>query len=130
MRIIYISNIRSILEQSCTVWHSRLTQENTADLERVQKSALKIILQGDYNTYEEALETVMLSKLSERREKVCLKFAKNCTKNDMTKDLFPLNPAGVIGRRKQDKFKVLHANTDRLKDWAVPFLQSLLNENQ
>ena len=41
---IYTLYIRSILEQSCQVWHSSLTQENRQDLERVQKNALKIIL--------------------------------------------------------------------------------------
>ena len=44
LKIIYVSFIRSLLEQSCTVWHSGLTQENTNDLERVQKCALKINL--------------------------------------------------------------------------------------
>ena len=37
MRTIYISYIRSILEQSCQVWHFSLTQENSDDIERVQK---------------------------------------------------------------------------------------------
>ena len=130
MITIYVSYIRSILEQSCTVWHSRLSQENTDDLERIQKSALKIILKEEYSTYEEALEIVMLPKLSERREKLCLKFAKSCTKNDLTKDLFPLNPTVEPGRRKRDLYKVLHSNTDRLRDSAVPYLQRLLNANQ
>ena len=44
LKLIYILFVRSILEQSATVWHSSLSQENANDLERVQKSALKIIL--------------------------------------------------------------------------------------
>ena len=40
--------IRSILEQSCTVWNSGLTEENVKDIERVQKSALKLILAEKY----------------------------------------------------------------------------------
>ena len=48
---IYISFIRSILEQSCVVWHSSLTEENSNDLERVQKSAVKIILANKYIDY-------------------------------------------------------------------------------
>ena len=85
MITIYISYIRSILELSCQVWHSSLTQEDIDDLERVQKSALKIILKEDYETYDQALETVMLGKLSGRREKMCIKFAKNCEKNELTR---------------------------------------------
>ena len=129
MVTIYISYIRSILEQSCTLWHSSLTIENCEDLERVQKSEMRIILKEDYQTYEQALEKLMLAKLSERREKMCLKFAKNCTKNDLTSDLFPLNPTESLGTRNKDKYRVLHANTDRLKESAVPYLQRLLNAN-
>ena len=130
MVTIYISYIRSILEQSCTVWHSNLTVENCEDLERVQKSALRIILKEEYQTYEQALETLMLAKLSERREKMCLKFAKSCLKNDLTRDLFPLNPTEGLGTRNKEKYRVVHANIGRLKDFAVPYLQRLLNANQ
>ena len=38
---IYVLYIRSILEQSCQVWHSGLTLDNIMDLERVQKNAFK-----------------------------------------------------------------------------------------
>ena len=37
LRSIYLSHIRVILEQSCVLWHSTITQENMDDLERVQK---------------------------------------------------------------------------------------------
>ena len=47
-RIIYILYVRSILEQSSVVWHSSLTKENIEDLERVQKSAVRIILGKEY----------------------------------------------------------------------------------
>ena len=41
---VYILFIRSLLEQSAVVWHSSLTEENINDLERIQKTACKIIL--------------------------------------------------------------------------------------
>ena len=40
---IYITFCRVILEQSCVLWSSTLTEENKVDLERCQKVALKII---------------------------------------------------------------------------------------
>ena len=43
LKTIYILYIRSVLEQSAVVWHSSLTQQNTEDLNRVQKSACKIM---------------------------------------------------------------------------------------
>ena len=85
---VYIMNVRSILE-SCQVWHSMLTLENIEDLEQVQKSALKIILQDKHSTNEEALEKLMLSKLSDSREKLCVKFTICVAKNELTADLFP-----------------------------------------
>ena len=91
LKNIYILYIRSILEQSCVVWHSSLTEENSQDLERIQKSAVKIILGSKYTEYESALDKIDLETLSERREKLCLKFAKKCLKNDKTKDMFKLN---------------------------------------
>ena len=48
LKNIYILYIRSLLEQSCTVWHSGLSQENIQDLERVQKSAMKLILKESF----------------------------------------------------------------------------------
>ena len=69
----------------------------------------------------------MLAKLSDRREKLSLKFAKSCAKNELTKELFPLNS---IRCKKKSKYRVTHANTDRLKDSAVPYLQRLLNKDE
>ena len=56
LKIIYTMYIRSILEQACVVWHSSLTQENSEDLERVQKCALRIIMGSKYISYDEALK--------------------------------------------------------------------------
>ena len=52
LKNVYVLFVRSLLEQSATVWHSSLTEENSDDLERVQKSAVKIILGDGYIDYE------------------------------------------------------------------------------
>ena len=125
---IYVLYIRSILEQSCQVWHSSLTLENFQDLERVQKNALKIILQDDYISYSNALEISGLSTLFERRSKLCLKFAQSSLKKEELKSMFPLNPANHgIRTRFHEKFKVNKARTERLKCSAIPYMQRLLN---
>ena len=41
---IYILYIRSVLETCAVVWHSSITRGEELELERVQKTALKIIL--------------------------------------------------------------------------------------
>ena len=68
LKLIYIQYVRSILEQSCVVWHSSLTQENCEDLERVQKSAIRIILGKSYENYEDGLKKVDLESLEDRRK--------------------------------------------------------------
>ena len=90
---IYILHIRSIVEQSCQVWHFTITEEEKSDLERVQKVACKIILQDDYISYEQALQELNLETLSASRDILCLKFAKKYLKNPKAKDMFPLNTA-------------------------------------
>ena len=86
-RQIYISYIRSILEQSCTVWHNSLTQENSNNLERVQKAAVKIILGNGYiNNYKDALIKADLETLNDRRERLCKNFAKKCINNEKTEE--------------------------------------------
>ena len=76
LKLIYIQYVRSILEQSCVVWHSSLTAENREDIERVQKKTLRIILKNDYTHYEKALKIIHLDSLEERRKTLSLKFAK------------------------------------------------------
>ena len=63
LKQIYISQIRSKLEQSAVVWHSSLTQKNDNDLERIQKAALKVILKERYQSYSEALSTLRIKSL-------------------------------------------------------------------
>ena len=91
MKDIYILFVRSLLEQSATVWHSSLSQQNISDLERVQKSAMKIILGNKYTGYKKSLLKLDILSLSERREQLCLQFALKCTKNSRTKNMFPEN---------------------------------------
>ena len=65
LKIIYVLFIRSQLEQSAVVWHSSLTEQNKSDLERVQKSALKVILGLKYENYKKALNDLDLVTLEE-----------------------------------------------------------------
>ena len=127
---IYMLYIRSILEQSCQVWHSSLTLEIFQDLECVQKNALKIILQDGYLTYSNALESTGLATLFERRSKLCLKFAKTCIKSKEMKKMFPLNQTEYeINTRFREKYTVAKARTDRLKNSSIPYMQRLLNSD-
>ena len=124
---IYILYIRSLLEQSCQVWHYTITEEEITDLERVQKVACRIILKNDYLGYDQALEVLELDTLKTRRNKLCLKFAKRCVKHPTAKRMFPLNTPESHDTRDREVFYVQHARTSRLRDSALPQLQRALN---
>ena len=73
---IYFKQIRSILEFACPVWNASLTGEDIVCLERVQKTVLHIILGDQYLSYNSALKTTGLAKLTDRRKKLSINFAK------------------------------------------------------
>ena len=129
LKTIYKLFIRSILEQSAVVWHSSLTEKNTKDIERVQKSAVKIMMGQKYSEYDESLKYLNLEKLSERRKKLCLSFAKKCIKHEKAKSLFPLNNH-VKCLRNSEKFKVNFATSERYRKSSIPYLQKLLNQDE
>jgi hypothetical protein len=131
LKTIYILFIRSILEQSATVWHSSLSEENINDLERVQKSAIKVILQDKFKGYKQGLAQLGLEDLSSRRKNLCLDFARKCVKNPKLTHMFPKNPKShIMNTRKNEIFEVHHANTGRYQDSAIIYMQKLLNEDE
>ena len=131
LKHVYILFVRSLLEHSATVWHSSLTEENSEDLERVQKSAVNIILGNKNLDYEKSLAKLNMETLKERREYLCLSFALKCTRNTKTKHMFPESiKIHQMETRRPEKYQVQHANTERLKKSAVIYMQNLLNENE
>ena len=116
---IYVLYIRSILEQSCQVWHHTISEDEVTDIERVQKVACKIILKNRYTSYPQALETLNLETLRDRRNSLCLKFAKKCLKHDKARH--------DKNTRDREMYNVQHARTSRLKDSALPQMQRMLN---
>ena len=62
----WITFCRNILEQSCVIWHSQLTNENSENLERLQKTFTKLALKNKYKNYVQALDSLQLEKLSDR----------------------------------------------------------------
>ena len=129
LKNIYILFVRSQLEHSATVWHSSLTEDNRNDLERVQKSALKIILKEKYKSYDQALNVLDIETLDERREGLCLKFAIKSSKHEKTSKMFPINiKKHDMDTRNPEKFKVQFSRTERLKNCSVIFMQNALNK--
>ena len=130
LKQIYISQVRSKLEQSAVVWHSSISKKNENDIERVQKAALRIIMKKKYKSYEDALTTLKLKSLKERREHLCFKFAKGCLKIEKFKKYFPLKKKehGML-MRHNDKFMTEKFRSVRYRNSAVPNMIRLLNKS-
>ena len=126
---IYKLYIRSLVEQNVAVWSSSISEEESQDIERVQKVAMKIILKEFYTCYEDSLNITGLEKLKSRRKMLSLKFAKKCLKNEKMASLFPLNPGYNENSRISEKYHVSFARSSRYKYSAIPALQRLLNED-
>ena len=129
LKKIYMLQVRSKLEQSAVVWHSSLTKRDSKDLERVQKAALRVILGDRYRNYAEALNIIKIDSLEERRQKICLKFAQHCLRNEKLRDMFPRNMSDhKMTKRNAEKFIVTKAITERFRRSAIPSMQRLLNK--
>ena len=131
LKQIYTMFIRSRLETAVAVWHSGLTLEQTANLERVQKQAMRVIFKKQFSNYQNSLRTLKLDSLEIRRKKLNLKFAKGCLKIDKLSSMFPLNEIQHnMEKRCNEKFKVNHARTERYRHSTIPYLQRLLNSEK
>ena len=98
LKTFYISAIRSILEYGTKIWHGSLTEEQSKDIERIQRRGMKIICPE--KTYEQALIECGMETLENRRERMCIKLI-----NDMKGLIHKLNellPPTVGHVRKRD----------------------------
>ena len=87
-----------------------------------------MILKEKYKNYENALLQLNLETLKERRNILSLKFAKSGLKHKTLTDLFPKQERNdFVKTRKHGKFKVNFANTERLKNASIIFMQNQLN---
>ena len=128
LKSIYYTFIRSILEKSAVVWHSSLTNKNRQTLERVQKAAVKIILKNNYRNYKQGLNYLKMDTLDERRRKLCLKFAKNCLKNEKVKGMFKKKTnLHIMKMRNQKSYEERNIRTKRYQKSTIPYLTKLLN---
>ena len=70
-----------------------------------------------------------MEKLEKRREKICLKFAKNCLMNSKVKNFFPKKiNLHIMNRRKNITFKNKIIKRKRYQKSAIPYMTKLLNK--
>ena len=85
---VYQKQVRSVLELALPVWQAGLTQQEISQIERVQRTALYIILGENYHSYENTLELLECDRLSDRRYKLCANFVKKAAKHPQFQNCF------------------------------------------
>ena len=127
---VYIKEIPSVIELDVPAWHSGLTIKQMADIERVQRVAVSIILSDcksgkcDFS-YDMALVTLDLEPLDVRRERLCLSFAKKTLKSRHS-DLFP--DTHQYNTRNKPKYFEQNANKTRFYKSPLNYLTRMLND--
>ena len=71
---VYIRIVRSVCEFAVQFWGPMLTKVEVRRLERVQRTALHVILGDSFNNYRQALEVTGLESLEDRRVGFIKKF--------------------------------------------------------
>ena len=126
---VYQTQIRCLLEFAVAAWNAGLTKKQVRQLERVQKCAFAIILGKDYGSYENALKSLVMKSLSERREDLCLTFAIKSKKNDKYSNWFCDNDDTLNTRSAKPNLKPVQTRLRRFEKTPLPYLTKLLNDN-
>ena len=72
--------ILSVVEQAVPYWAPMITKNESQILERILKTALHIILQDEYISFQNALKITHMKSLSDRQREYILKFRKYAEK--------------------------------------------------
>ena len=125
---IYCLFIRSLLDYCSVAFHSSLTQKDIRQLENIQSTALRILLQNNYVSSSAAREMTGLSLLSDRRQARCDTFSKRCLSHPKHRNMFPLNEQYVQHTlRSREKFKVNFSHTLNHQNSPLEFCKRRLN---
>ena len=122
----YKKEIRVHLELAVPVWHSGLTIKLSADIERVQRIAVGIML-GSI-PYTHACELLGLEPLSTRRIGLCKRFAFKTSRNSRHSDLFQLKSGQQNLRKSKKQYREHICRKSRFYKSPLPFLTRLLNK--
>ncbi|KAI8508752.1 hypothetical protein Bbelb_138510 [Branchiostoma belcheri] len=126
---VYCGYVRPLLEYAAPVWNAALTNRQTVRLERDQKRACRIVLGRQYTSYPEALRTLELEPLSDRRHNLCLNFVKKKVRQSPCFYCWlPPTRGDLHGRQLRNSLQYSQARgTKRYTKSAKPMLAKLLN---
>ena len=109
-------------------WSGRITLAEQFDIERVQKSAAHIILGEDYLSYKDALRTLNLDSLKDRRSKLSINFAKKAEKDKKFQNWFRVAKYRETTRQERSKYQKVLAKNTRFQKSPISVLTLMLNQ--
>ena len=132
---VYEKQVRSVLEFGTPVFTAGLTGDDVNDIERVQRIAATIMLGDNYTNYSDALQTLCLQPLKDRRLDMCMNFAQKALKNDKFSNWFKKSK---IKNKEKDRnckdvlietfLKPVKSRIKRYRKSLIPFLTNLLDQ--
>ena len=129
LKDIYLKQVRCMVELAAPAWNGALTCAEKIDIERVQKTALHIMLGERYENYVDALDLVDLESLEARRRKLCLKFAIKAVNDHKHKNWFVPNSKAVSTRQYHEKYLPVFSKHKRFWKSPISYLTRLLNSD-
>ena len=127
----YLKEIRPLAEHGVAIWNSGLTKGQVADLEKIQKIALKIILNDQYISYDVACTLMNVLPLEHRRTDLCTSFPIKLYKSPRSGNYF--TPAiKLVNTRSEQQLLVKEkkCNTKRCHNAPHNYLARLVNLNK
>ena len=129
---VYCKQVRSVLELAVAVWSPGLTASQINQIETVQKTVCCIILGVKYSDYADALSTLTIVTLTERRKDLLFNFAKKSYKSDKYQNWFvprTNDPDNIQTRSDKSGLTPVATRTKRYQNSPLPSLTALLNDS-
>ncbi|XP_076033182.1 uncharacterized protein LOC143020617 [Oratosquilla oratoria] len=126
---VYKTFILPTLMYASPAWCSSLTLTQRQKLERVQKRACRIILGVEYSSYDHALTTLTLSRVSQRHGEALRKFGESLLSHPRHRHLLPPDapPTRHATRHINRLIPIKAPRTDRYKNSAIPSIVHIIN---
>jgi hypothetical protein len=120
--------VLSLLHLASPAWNSQLPVREKADIERVLRTAMRIVWGAQYSSYEEAIQACNISTLEDQRKKIDQKFCRKVTKSDKFKVwMEPTRTNRVETRRAPPRYRPVPARTAAFAQSPIPALTELAN---
>ena len=124
MKDFYVAVIRPTFEYGAQVWNGGITKDQSKEIERIQKRALKIIYMED--DYDQCLQTTKLTSLKERRDQLCIQLIKCQTLTTNCIDYCPTRNRET--RQNSHLYYNFTWRTERFRNSPISYAISKYNE--